>query len=216
MADTRRDNRDTESSRNTSLNTGQKGDQSRSDIERRPETKHELGRNEQRGITPRGDFDLFRDPFSMMSSFRREMDRLFDSFGLLGPRMLRDLNRGFGEIGSGMWSPQVEVFEREGKLHVSADLPGLSRDDVRVEMMDDALTIEGERRSEQKDEQGRWSERSYGRFFRTIPLPQGVNPDTAEATFENGVLSITFDAPQQQQRRGRQIEIGSGSETRRK
>src|SRR5579859_8111059 len=123
--------------------------------------------------------DVGTDPFALMNTFRREMDHLFDDFGL---------------IGTG-WSPQIEVCERDGKLHVCADLPGLDKDDVRVEFMENNLTIEGERRSEERDERNGWSERSYGRFFRSIPLPDGVNADTAKASFENGVLDITFDAP---------------------
>jgi HSP20 family protein len=108
-----------------------------------------------------------------------------------------------------MWSPQLEVFERDGKLHICADLPGLNKDDVKVEVLDNQLLLEGERKSEQKDERGGWSERSYGRFFRSIPLPEGVNPDTAKASFENGVLDIAFDSPKKPEKRGKQIPIGA-------
>ena len=110
-------------------------------------------------------------------------------------------------MGRTIWSPRIEVYERDGKLHVSADLPGLSKDDVHVEVLDNQLTLEGERRSEQRDERGGWSERSYGRFFRSIPLPEGVNPDNASASFENGVLHVTLDAPKRAERRGKQIPI---------
>ena len=115
----------------------------------------------------------------------------------------------WGGFGQGFFSPQVEVFERDGQLVVHADLPGMSKDDVRVEVSDEGLLLEGERRYEhQENQRGVFrSERSYGSFRRVIPLPEGVNPDTAQATFKNGVLEVTMQAPQQQQR-GRRIEIG--------
>lgn len=148
-----------------------------------------------RDVTRRSDLEIGRDPFGMLGALHREMNRLFDDFG-------------FGGFGRMAWTPQIEVRERDGKLHICADLPGLTRDDVKVEVMDNNLTIEGERRSEQQDERSGWSERSYGRFFRSIPLPEGVNPDTAKASFENGVLDIAFDTPKLDKPRGRRIEIG--------
>ena len=156
--------------------------------------------------------DIGRDPFAMMHALHREMDRLFENFGFGGslfrsPLLSRDLDRSFGDLERNIWSPQVEIYERDGKLHVSADLPGLNKDDVRVELLDNQLTIEGERRSEQRDERSGWNERSYGSFFRSIPLPEGVNSDTASASFGNGVLNITFDAPKGKERLGKQIPI---------
>jgi HSP20 family protein len=107
-----------------------------------------------------------------------------------------------------MWSPEVEVFEREGQLVVRADLPGLTKDDVNVEVSDDAINISGERKSEHEERgEGYYrSERSYGNFYRSIPLPEGVNAENLDATFRNGVLEITMPAPQRQSR-GCQIEI---------
>lgn len=173
----------------------------KTDVERRPRAERELPSSE-RGL-PRN--DIARDPFALMNSLHREMERLFDDFGFGGgllrwPRMSSERE---------IWSPQVEVFERGGKLHVCADLPGLSKDDVKVEVLDDNLTIEGERKSEHRDERGGWSERSYGRFFRSIPLPEGIKAENAKASFENGVLDITFDAPKIEEKKGKQIPIGS-------
>jgi HSP20 family protein len=155
-----------------------------------------------------------RSPFSFMRRFSEEMDRLFDDFGfggnLLGPVLGRELTR-FGEMGQ--WSPQVEVFERGGQLVVRADLPGMTKDDVNVEVADDALVIRGERRSEREEnEEGYYrSERSYGSFYRQIPLPEGVNAENANATFRNGMLEITMPAPQSAGQR-RQLEIREGTE----
>ncbi|HZS04223.1 MAG TPA: Hsp20/alpha crystallin family protein [Blastocatellia bacterium] len=152
------------------------------------------------------------DPFLMMNRFAEEVDRIFENFGMgrgaLSTRFGQFPARGTGGTSQTLWSPQVEMFEREGKLHVRADLPGMNKDDVKVEITDGGLTIQGERRSEHKeDREGFYrSERSYGSFFRTIPLPEGVNAGNAQASFRDGVLEITMPAPQRQENR-RQIEI---------
>jgi HSP20 family protein len=121
----------------------------------------------------------------------------------------------FGEMGQSMWSPQVEMFEREGQLVVRADLPGMTKDDVNVEIAENAINISGERTSEHEDQgEGYYrSERSYGSFYRSIPLPEGASADEANATFRNGVLEITIPAPQRQSR-GRQLEIKEGDAPR--
>jgi HSP20 family protein len=155
-------------------------------------------------------------PFSFMRRFSEEMDRLFEDFGFgrgwLAPSFRRDFfPADFGTFGQSVWSPQVEVFERENQLVVRADLPGLNKEDVKVEVTDDAITISGERKREheEKGEGFYRSERSYGSFYRSIPLPEGVNADEADATFRNGVLEITMRAPQRQTR-GRSLEIKEG------
>jgi HSP20 family protein len=145
-------------------------------------------------------FDLMRmSPFGLMRRFTEEMDKMFEGFGA---------GRGLQQSGAGFFAPQVEVFEREGQLVVRADLPGMTKDDVRVEVTDDGLLLEGERRCEHQENQGGVyrSERSYGRFHRLVPLPEGVNAENAQASFNNGVLEITMQAPKRQSR-GRQIEI---------
>src|SRR4030095_3006522 len=94
------------------------------------------------------------------------------------------------------FSPQVDIFERNGKLVVRADLPGMTKDDITVEVTDDAVVMDGESRYEHEEkETGIYrSERSYGRFHREIPLPEGVKTENATATFKNGVLEVTLDA----------------------
>jgi len=102
------------------------------------------------------------------------------------------------EHGAALWSPHLEMFERNGKLVVTADLPGVKKEDVKVEVDQDAVTIQGQRQHEQTSRQQGYyrSERSYGSFYRTIPLPEGADPSTASATFRDGVLEITLQAPQ--------------------
>jgi len=148
---------------------------------------------------------LAATPFAFMKRFGEEMDRLFEDFGF-GPGLITTAGR---EFGPGMWAPQVEMFERDGNLVVRADLPGLTKDDVNVEVNDDGLTIEGERSAE-KEEKGEGfyrSERSYGKFYRRLPLPDGVNVSDANATFNNGVLEITMPAPKQTTTKSKRLEI---------
>ena len=166
----------------------------RSDVEQPLRSQRESGAQRNRSsLARREPFGLrhFTDPFSLLSDMRREMEQFF----------------GGGSIERSLWSPSVEMYEKDGKIHVCADLPGLKKDDVKINLNDDMLTIEGERKSERNDEQGGWSERSYGRFYRSIQLPDGINPDNATASFKDGVLEVIVDAPKPQQSRGRAIEI---------
>jgi HSP20 family protein len=131
-----------------------------------------------------------------------EMDRMFGEFGM---------NRG-EQWASGGWAPAIEVSERDGKYLVRADLPGIKPDDVKLEVTDDAVVLQGERKSEHEDTRGgvHVSERSYGSFYRTIPLPEGAKVDEARAKFENGVLEVEVPVAEQRSKR-RQIPIEGGS-----
>lgn len=158
-----------------------------------------------------------RSPFAVMRRFNEEMDRLFQEFGFGGGFPGSSLGREmsmFGEHAPSMWSPQVEVFERAGELVVRADLPGLKKDEVQVDITDNALVIRGERRSEREEEEEGYyrTERSYGSFYRAIPLPEGVDTENAEANFRNGVLEITMAAPERAGRR--RLEIKEAEEER--
>jgi HSP20 family protein len=156
--------------------------------------------------TSRGDvWPASYSPFSMMRRFANDMDRMFEGFGF--PSMRR-----FGRWGWGTespFSPELEILEREGKLIIRADLPGLNKEEVNVDISEHALTIEGERKREHETtERGVYtSERSYGHFRREIPLPEGINTETAKANFKNGTLEITLDAPDTAKNR-RRIQIG--------
>jgi HSP20 family protein len=137
----------------------------------------------------RRDEDYLRDgpnwgPFAMMRRLSEEMDRAFTSS--LG------LSRDRG--GRGSWSPAVEVRERDGSLEVIAELPGLKKEDVKLECTDEGMIIEGERRQEREENQRGFqrSERSYGYFYRMIPLPAGADPDKAKAEFKDGLLQVNI------------------------
>ena len=145
-------------------------------------------------LSPRED-----NPFAFMRRFAGDMERFFEDFGSIRvmPLLRRDLWPRVGEFGRAVWSPEVEVFERDGQFTVRADLPGVTKDGVKVEVADAALTISGERKeeTEEKGEGFYRSERTYGSFFRRIPLPEGVKADEADATFKNGVLEVAMPAP---------------------
>ena len=139
------------------------------------------------------------NPFALMRRFAEEMDRLYGDFRFGGaPQVPRlELPWKSRESGESAWLPSLEVTERGGKLIIRADVPGLTKDDVKVEVSDDVLRIEGERRQEREDKRkGVYrSERTYGRFYREVPLPEGVDPEQATASFKNGVLEVTMPAP---------------------
>jgi HSP20 family protein len=155
----------------------------------------------QRGNNPRSSSLSRRDPFSMFGSdspfgslFQRwneEMDRFFEDFGFG-----RHVATGSGRQRA-QWSPEVEVRRRGNELIICADLPGLNKEDVNVELRDDAVIIQGERKEEHEDEREGWyrSERNYGSFYRTVPLPEGTITDSAKATFKNGVLEVVLQTP---------------------
>jgi HSP20 family protein len=156
-------------------------------------------------------------PFSMLERFADEVDRVFDQFGL-GRSWIAPRQRGrwFATPLSGIegWAPNIEVYQRNNDLVVRADLPGMKKDDVFIDVTDGALTISGERRQEQETDRGGVyrSERSYGSFCRTIPLPEGAIADQAKATFKDGVLEVTMPAPPEQVTRGRRLEIKEGAD----
>jgi len=107
------------------------------------------------------------------------------------------------------WAPPIEAFHRGNEFVVRVEAPGMTRNDLSVEIGEDALTIGGERQREHQDEQDGmfWTERQYGSFSRTIPLPPGAIGDSARATFSNGVLEVVMQAPSKETRRGRRIDI---------
>jgi HSP20 family protein len=117
--------------------------------------------------------------------------------------------RGFGDWGA--WSPPVEVRERDGNAEISAELPGLTKDDVKVECTNEGITIEGEKRSHvEKDEHGlHRTERSYGHFYRLIPLPAGAETEKAKANFKDGVFKVRIPLSEQARSKRRQIPISS-------
>jgi HSP20 family protein len=158
------------------------------------------------------------NPFEFMDRMTEEMDRVFDrmfpGFGLTRRSSFgRTPSRFFEQ--EGLWSPRVEAFQKGDRFIVRADLPGLKKDDVQVELADDVLTIRGERRAEHEEEREGYyhSEREYGHFERSVPLPEGVITESAQASFKSGVLEISMQAPPAEANRGRRLEIQDASES---
>ena len=139
---------------------------------------------------------FFTNPFSIMRRLTEEMDRAFSTSWGLGREM-------------GAWWPAVEVKERDGNLMVYADLPGLHKEDVKVEVNDEGLVIRGERKTEHDENQLGFhrSERSYGQFYRAIPLPEGAQPDKAQAQFKEGVLEVKLPLAESARHHSKEIPI---------
>ncbi|MDE2402819.1 MAG: Hsp20/alpha crystallin family protein [Burkholderiales bacterium] len=152
-------------------------------------------------------FHAFEEPFNTMKRLTENLDREVESFMWGAPGTAR---RSLAAQIAPMWSPCCEVVQTADGLKVTADLPGIDKADVTVEIQDGQLLISGERRSQFDDQQdGRQlSERSYGRFVRSIALPEGVDAGSAQAHMDNGVLEITLAGPIHQQHR---IEIMGGT-----
>ena len=107
------------------------------------------------------------------------------------------------------WVPQMDLVESEDHFVLKADLPGLSEQDVSLEVRDNALTISGERKAEHEKRERGWYrvERSFGRFSRSLTLPDGIDAGGISADFDRGVLTVTIPKPEQ--RKPRRIEIGT-------
>ena len=131
---------------------------------------------------------FFANQSGLMRRFSRDMDRLFEEFGFR-PRFAES-----ALVDEAAWAPDVEVFERDGNLVVRADLPGMTKEDVKVKIIEDVLTLQGERRQEKEVKRDDYyrSERSYGAFHRTLVLPEGVKTDQVQATFKDGVLQVSM------------------------
>jgi HSP20 family protein len=184
--------------------------------------RSEIVQREEQHLTRRNPLTRIRSPFDMFERVANEMDRVFEDVGLgrgwLAPRIGRSWLRSplRGETDWDAWSPDIEVFHRNSELVVRADLPGLTKDDVKVDVTENGITIQGERKREHEEErEGVYrSECSYGSFRRVISLPEGAITDQAKATFKDGVLEITMPAPPEQVRRGRRLEITEGDSTK--
>jgi len=148
----------------------------------------------------------YSSPFSMMRRLSDDMERIFEDTWRTHkfPGLFRSL-----DLAATRWTPDIEVFDRKGEFVVRADLPGMTKDNVQVEVTEGNLVIQGERKEEkeQKDKGYYACERTYGAFYRAVPLPEGVKADEAKATFKDGVLEVTMPAGKTPEKHGRQLEI---------
>ena len=133
--------------------------------------------------------------------FSSEINRLFDT--------LFETTNG-STTRSQRWMPAMDLVEAEDHFLLKADLPGLSEEDVTIEVQDNVLTVSGERKAEhERKEKGFYRlERAFGRFSRSLTLPEGVNADAISASFDKGVLEVSIPKPEE--RKPRRISIGNG------
>lgn len=123
-------------------------------------------------------------PFREMNSLQREMNRAFDSF-------FRDVD---DESQESTWYPSLDVKETSEKIEVYAELPGLQKQDIKVSIRDNILSLSGEKRREEEEKDANFHrvERVYGTFSRTITLPARVDVNKIEALFKDGVLHLSL------------------------
>ena len=144
------------------------------------------------------------DRTDMFGELRQEVDRVFGDFRPLSPFVTA------GERGARL-TPRIDVSEEGGTIVVEAELPGVAREDVNVEIVDDVLVIEGSKRTESEKEEKDYHlvERSSGQFLRRVPLGFAVDPDKVRATFDKGVLAVRIERPPETQSAAKRIEIGT-------
>ena len=151
-----------------------------------------------------GDF-FTMSPITLMKRFTEDIDRAIG----LGRMRGEGLEQDFG------WIPPVEIRQQGNNLVISAELPGVSENEIKVEATEEGLIIQGERKREHTSEEGgvHHTERIYGRFHRLIPLPENAKLEEANANFHNGLLEITVPVPELEKKR-RQIPVGTSAQSR--
>jgi HSP20 family protein len=139
------------------------------------------------------------DPFNEIVSFQDDMNRLFsDFFGRYPARRA---------ISDSLWAPSMDIEETKDDLVIHAEIPGMTKDDIKIQITGDALMISGERKHEDEATGKTYHriERFYGQFQRVIRLPTEVQPDKTKATYENGVLTIRI--PKSEEVKPKEISI---------
>jgi HSP20 family protein len=149
------------------------------------------------------------EPTREIASLQQEVNRLFGSFF--------DVPAGQGD-GPGVmrrWIPAMDLVETPEHFVLKADLPGMTHEDVSIEVEDRVLTIAGERKAEHEDRKEGFVrvERAFGSFRRQLTLPEGVDPEALAATFTNGVLVLRIPKPEERKPRRVQISVGDEPKT---
>lgn len=143
--------------------------------------------------------DPFANPFANLHGLRRQMDEVFN----------RSLSSFFDDGTETMssWAPAMDVLERENEIVLRAELPGLSEQDVEITVENNTLSLRGEKRFEEEENEGAYRrvERRYGSFYRSFSLPSTVDRDRIDASFKNGVLEVVL--PKVEQAKPRKIAV---------
>lgn len=157
------------------------------------------------GLMLRSPLDDVPSSFSRdLFDLRRDFDSFFD----------RVFGAGRGREDERSWLPSLEHYVKDGEVHVRVDLPGISPEDVDVTFERNRLTIRGERKAEQGSEESGYREVRYGRFERSLALPDGIDPDAIRASYANGVLELTLPLPESVKPRRVPIGIEKGEAPR--
>ena len=140
------------------------------------------------------------NPVRDMFSVRNRMNHIFDDF-------FYPTNRDEVESSMGRWNPVVDVYDNDDSIVIKAELPGIDKEGIEIDVKDRVLTLKGERSSESevKDDNYYRRERSFGKFERAFTLPADVDPDKIKADYKDGVLKI--DIPKPEEKKPRQITI---------
>jgi HSP20 family protein len=142
------------------------------------------------------------DPFRDLVSLKERMDRLFeDTFA-----RSRSIEEG---LAPGSWSPPVDIYETDENIVLQAELPGIERKDITLEVKDDILTLKGDRKFEKEAKQENYHrvERSYGSFQRSFTLPSNIKRDKVEAEFKDGILEVTLLKVEEAKPRQIKVEV---------
>lgn len=148
------------------------------------------------------------DPFEKRDELHNDLLRLWGHAFALTPSPVT-LPRHRLALAPRTWAPSTDVYEEGGNLIVKSELPGLKKEDIEVSLDQGNLVIRGERQAEHqvKDEQHARIERSYGSFYRRIPLPSGVKVDQITASYGHGLLEVYIPLPAQDQSQGHKISV---------
>jgi len=149
------------------------------------------------------------EPVRELNTIQHEMNRLFNAFfETPGPG-----NTGVQTSSLRRWIPAMDLVETDDAFVLRADLPGVTDDDVKIEVEDNVLTVSGERKAEheQRKEGYYRVERAFGSFSRSLTLPEGVDPEAVRASFGNGVLEVRIPKPEQRKSRKVAISVGTGA-----
>jgi len=140
------------------------------------------------------------DPFRDLTSIQERMNQIFED------ALSRSRGRDEG-LRTGMWTPAVDIYERNDAVVVKAELPGVEKEQISVEVKDGILTLRGERKFERdvKEESYHRIERSYGTFMRSFSLPVSVDQDKVKAAFRDGVLEV--ELPKKEQAKPKQVRV---------
>jgi HSP20 family protein len=148
------------------------------------------------------------EPVRELNSLQQEMNRLFSTFF--------DSPAGNGNgAGARRWVPAMDLVESDEQFILTADLPGLAEEDIKLEFEGDVLTLSGERKVDQEQRKDGFYrlERATGAFSRSLTLPEGVDVDGVSATFDKGVLEVRIPKPEQRKPRRVAIQVGDASKT---